>query len=488
MNKFFKALTTKDLRTENGMPTHSTSDSYLVDFFYKMGGQRSGRESMGQFIGLFYAAFGENPNLALKAMCNLRDIRGGMGERDVFKILLNSLGNSHPEIARQLVRFVPEFGRWDDLFVLLDTPVEGEVLQVILTGLASGNALCGKWMPRENKSEGYIAKYLMEKFGMTPREYRRAIVTVTESGGSTVETLMCRNLWENIKFQSVPGQAMKKYRKAFGKHQEERFAEYLESVKKGETKINTATLSPVQIVHEYLTKGFRQDDTLEALWNNLLDMVPPDISFLPICDLSGSMAGLPMEVSIALGIYLAQRNKSIFKNGFITFSANPDFVRLTGKTLAENMQIMRRINLAQNTDLEAVFHLILSSAVQAKLSPEDMPTHLMIISDMQFDQSCGRVVKGKSAWFNQVERMDNTALEMISQMYREAGYERPNIFFWNVSSASGVPAKVDDRGVGLISGFSPNLLKSVLTGDLNPLRQVEAILNNGRYNFIDEIV
>lgn len=487
--RFFESLQTKSLRGENNMPTHSSSGNYVVDLFFKMGGFRKNpTASIQELVSVFFAAYGENPNLAVKALLHLRDVRGGMGERNSGKILLYFLAKSHPEVVRELVPHLPEYGRWDDLLVLLDTPVENEVLELIRKALAEGDELCAKWMPRENKSQGEIAKYLMARFGLSPKKYRQMLSGLS---GGLVERAMCQGMWESINFQHVPSVAMKNYRKAFSRHQPERFVKFLEAVKKGEAKINTAALSPVDVVEKYIgSMSWRNryiaeaDETLEALWRNLPDVVPADLSFLPICDLSGSMQGTPMAVSIALGIYLSQRNKSVFKNAFITFSQNPAFVELTGKTLLDNLNIMKAVNMAENTNLQATFRLILDSAVRAQLPAEDMPQNLIIISDMQFD-SCVGVG-------NQLERItrsfNHTAMEMIDRMYQEAGYKRPGIIFWNVRTSTGVPAKTNELGVALVSGYSPNLLRSVLTKDYTPISQVEAILNNGRYDVVNEIL
>jgi hypothetical protein len=491
--KLFEALTTKDLRTENNMPTHSSSGSFVVDFYYKMGGYRKNGEPLKNLVSVFYAALGENPNLAVKALFNLRDPRGGMGERKSGRILWHFLANSHPEIVRKLLHHIPAYSRWDDLFYFLGTPVEEEAMDLLYHALLSGDKLAGKWTPREKKrgpedfKPGVIAKILMKRWGLSPKLYRELLVKNTD----VVETLMCGGNWGKIVFQHVPGSAMKNYRNAFKKYASLRFQAYLEAVKKGEAKINTSALSPVDIVEKYLP--YHRDDTLEALWSNLPDVVPAELSFLPICDLSGSMMGTPMYVSISLGIYLAQHNKSQFRNGFITFSQKPDFVLLTGKTLLENLQIMKKVNLAQNTDLEAVFMYILGQAVKHNLRQEDLPTHLMIISDMQFDECLGknhpnRPEYGKYGKAALAEPFNNTALEMIRRMYRAQGYEAPSIFFWNVRTSSGVPAKITDNGVGLVSGYSPNLLLNVLSGKLDPLSQVEAILNSGRYSFVDEVL
>lgn len=492
MNKFFDALTTKDLFTENGMPTHSTSGSFLVDFFYEMGGYRAGRKPLGNLIALFYAAFGENPNMAVKALFNLRDPRGGMQEKHSGRILWHSFAKSHPELVKQLLPHIPALGRWDDLFYFLGTPVEEDAMDFLYQAILSGDKLAAKWTPREGKrgpaefKKGAIASYLRKRWELSWNAYRDLLVKNTQ----VVENLMCGGNWEGIVFQHVPSQAMKKYRNAFKKHQEERYGEYLEAVERGEEKINTGTLSPVEIVQQYMSvSGWSStlkptDKALETLWNNLPDVVPDGISFMPVCDLSGSMTGagfsnkknttLPIFVSMALGIYLSQRNKSIFQNGFITFSRVPTLVQLTGKTLHDNLAIMSKINMAENTDIQATFRLILKSAIQAKLSAEDMPTHLLIISDMQFD-SC-------------TDRPRNSVLEMVDRMYAEAGYKRPQIMFWNVATAGGIPVKTTDTGVALVSGFSPNLLLNVLRGDLTPLSQVMAVLNVSRYEFVDEIV
>lgn len=484
MNKFFDALTTKDMLTENGMPTHSTSGSFVVDFFYEMGGYRNGRSPLGKLVGLFYASFAENPNLTIKALFNLRDPRGGMGERRSGRVLWNAFANSHPNIVRELLPHIPAYARWDDLFYLLGTPVEDDVVEFLYHAILSGDKLAAKWTPREGKrgpehfKKGAIAKVLRTKWELSPAQYRELLSKHTQ----VIETLMCGKNWGKIVFEHVPSQAMKKYRNAFKKHQQERFQEYLSAVEKGEKKINTSVLSPVDIAHEYFAK-WERDSALEALWKNLPDTVPADISFLPICDVSGSMSGKPMEVSVSLGIYLAQRNKSIFKNGIITFSQEPRLIRFNGKSLFENMGIVKRIPWGMNTNLEAVFDLILDSAVRAKLSPEDLPTHLMIISDMQFDEAAK-----DSSGYGRTKRFGDSALEMIDKKFSRAGYNRPNIFFWNVDTAGGIPAKVNDNGVALISGYSPNLLRQVLTGDLNPIRQVEAILNSGRYDFVNEII
>lgn len=480
MSNLFQAFTTDDLRTENGMPTHSTSGSYVVDFYYESGGYRKARKPLGDLVGVFFAAYGENPRLALKALFNLRDPRGGKGERLVSRVIWHALAMAHPEIVRKALREIPDKGRWDDVFALLDTPVEQDMLDFVYEALMAGDKNLYKWMPREKKSQHEVAKFLMEKFGLTPRQYRKMLSEKTQ----VVETLMCERRWRDIRYSSVPSHAMKNYYKAFFKNDKERFEGFLASVEKGEAKINAGTLTPVDILHRYLSQSGR-DATLEALWKAQPDYVPAHLQFIPVCDLSASMTShgygrhvqttgpLPIEVSISLGIYLAERNRSIFRDEFIIFSARPKFIHLTGKTLWDKLNQMRS-GPAENTDLGRVFDEILSKAVAASLPEEDMPQNVLIISDMQFDSCMGNV--------------SDNALKMITRKYAEARYRRPDVFFWNVATAGGIPAKITDSGVGLVSGYSPSLLRSVLTGDLNPIRQVEAILNVERYAFVDAIV
>jgi hypothetical protein len=489
MNKFFNALTTKDMRTENGMPTHSTSGSFIVDFFYEMGGYRNGRKPLGNLVGLFYAAFGENPNLAVKALFNLRDPRGGMGERKSGRILWNYFANSHPNIVRNLLPYIPALSRWDDLLYFLGTPVEEEAMGLLYHAILSGDKLAAKWTPRENKrgpaefEKGQVAKYLMKIWKLSSRNYRDLLSKNTQ----VVETLMCGGNWEGIVFEHVPSAAMKKYRNAFKKHDADRFSAYLSAVEKGEKKINASVLNPNDIVHEYLGNLYSWmsrnvkalDRTLELQWKSLPDFVPDNLGFLPLCDLSGSMFGnsqIPGEVSIALGIYLSERNKSTFKNGFITFSAKPTFVYLTGETLHGKIHQMRKINMAENTDLGLAFKLILSKAREANLPQEEMPTHLLIISDMQFDS------------YQSVRNPDASAMEMIDELYGKYGYKRPQIVYWNVATAGGTPVKSAENGVSLVSGYSPSLMRNILSGEATPYHQVLAILNNGRYDFVNEVL
>ena len=468
MNNLFSAMTTKDIFTENGMPTNSSSGSFLVDLFYRMGSTRTGlgwdrnTEKMDtELIRLFNGSFSENPFLTIKALFYNRDVRGGQQERRSFRIMFQRLCYLSPETAKRNLENVPFYGRWDDLLVCLGTPVEESALDLILYSLKKGDRLCAKWMPRENKSLGIIARYLAKKWNLSPKNYRLLLSGNTQ----VVENLMCKNEWGEIIYKSVPTKALFKYRRAFGKHDEERWLQYIADLKSGKITRNAEVMFP----HEIVEQVFLNSDLelMLELWKGLPNYLETEDQFLPICDVSGSMDGLPMMVCISLGIYLSERNKSIFKDGFITFSKNPELQILNGD-LISRIQQLRIAEWGMNTDLEKVFLLILENARKANLKESDMPKYLIILSDMQFDQAT---------------RSNQTALKMIKDKYRTYGYEIPKIVFWNLRNSEGVPVKKDKSGAVLISGFSPSIMKYLFKNPekFSPASLVEEVLLSERY-------
>lgn len=462
---FMNAMTTKDMLTENGMPTHSTSGSRVLDMFFKQGGSRTMSER--ELEVLFAGALGENPLLAIRSMFYNRDVRGGQGERRSFRIFLKYLSLNHPQYAEKVLYHVPEYGRWDDLFAAFDTPMEEDALIIIMHGLVEGDRLAAKWMPREGKKGHEYADRVRRFMGLSWKEWRKLLVGNTE----VVESLMCGQKWTDIKYSAVPSKAMLRYRKAFGKHDPIRFSEFIGDVKEGKVKINSKALFPHEIVHQAGTMygGFRLDEALEAQWMSLPDYMPKGRRVLPVSDVSGSMYGLPLEVSIGLGLYVAERNVGPFKNALVTFSESPTFIDLPDSArLHEKLNIIAEADWDMNTNLTKVFDIMLHRAVRANLPAEEMPNVILIISDMQFDRC--------------VDGGNDTALEMIDRRYRVAGYERPQVIFWNVNSLGGVPVKKDEQGTILVSGFSPSILKYVLTGELEtPEEAMLRVLNSERY-------
>jgi hypothetical protein len=283
-----------------------------------------------------------------------------------------------------------------------------------------------------------------------------------------VETQMCKNEWQAIKYEHVPSIAMNRYRNAFFKHDEERMKQYIQSVNEGKTKINASVLFPHQL-YQAINKG-QDEKAVEAQWYNLPDYMSDSTErILPVCDVSGSMIGLPMDVSVSLGIYISERNKGIFKDAFITFSEKPEMQYLKG-TLAQRMRQLDTSPWGSNTNLQATFDLILNSAIREKISEDEMPTKLLIISDMEFDMAC----------------RNQTNLDVIRTKYQEAGYKMPEIIFWNVKGRLGnSPAQVRDKRIGLVSGFSPSILKSILKGKIYGLEQLMLdTVNSERYKKI----
>ena len=317
-------------------------------------------------------------------------------------------------------------------------------------------------MPRKGKFANALRKYM----GITPKEYRKILVELTD----VVETKMCNKKWNEISYDKIPSKAFNKYLKAWTRNDKKRFSEFLNDVNNGKSKINASAIFPHTIV-----KSIDKDGAIEQ-WNSLPDyMKDSDERILPMCDVSGSMMGLPMDVSIALGIYISERNKSIFKDAFLTFSANPTMEYLKGN-LRDRVHQLRVADWGMNTDLYKAFKLILTNAVHMDLDQDEMPTKLLIISDMEFDES------QRDSWGDGLENVWNpTAEEMIRDLYEKAGYKLPGIIFWNVNGRVGnVPALSDAKNIGLVSGFSPSILTSILEGgdSFTP----ESIMKEAIYN------
>ena len=425
----------EDVLTANGMVTNSTSLNSCVDMFFLAGASRNMPEKDIEI--LFQKAIVENPLVALKLMFWSRDVRGGAGERRFFRVCSKFLNKNYLSYLEKNISNVPEYGRWDDIFEL----DEKIVLPLIKEGLDNENGLLAKWLSRKGEFANKVRKYL----GLNPKEYRKLVVGLS----NTVEQKMCAKEWEAITYSHVPSVAMNKYRKAFLKNDESRFNSFIELVHEGKEEIKAGVLFPHQLYEAYLRGEDKR--AVEAQWINLPDyMADSNERIIPVCDVSGSMTGMPMNVSVSLGVYISERNKSIFKDAFITFSANPTMQYLRG-SLYERIRQLQSAEWGMNTNIEAVYNLILTKAVENKISEDEMPTKILIISDMEFD-SCARY----------------TALGMIQKKYSDAGYKMPEIVFWNVNGRLGnVPANFKTKGVGLVSGFSPSILKSILAGKID---------------------
>jgi hypothetical protein len=458
MTTFVNAVVNQSARTENGMKARQSTANALTDLFFKIGAMR------GQnVIPAWTAAKVQNPELATRVALWARDIRGGAGERKIFRDILVDLAASDPNRAVALGRKVPELGRWDDLLVLVGTPLESFAFETIREALEAGNGLCAKWMPRQ----GEVAAKLRNYLGWTPKFYRKRLVELTK----VVETQMCAKDWDNINFNHVPSVASARYKKAFSRHTE-KYKEWAAALVSKDpevaktVKVNAGAVYPYDVLKGLVSHyNPRYDsanlDHILAQWEALPNYVG-DANVLPLVDVSGSMtspaggynskSGVTcLDVSVSLGLYLADKNKGKFKDTFLTFSAKPQLLNLKGNILDKIKQMIES-KWEMNTNLHAAIAKILQVAIEGNVPQEEMPATLLILSDMQFDQCA---------------RYDDSAMQMIARKYADAGYTMPNIVFWNLNAHDNVPAKFNDAGVALVSGFSPAIVKGVLAADLD---------------------
>jgi hypothetical protein len=445
--------------TANGAVTHSTSLSACLDLFFIAGASRRMLES--DIIMMFERARAENKNLAYKILFWARDARGGAGEKRFFQLIMEHISKQYAYDYDQLAIYIPEFGYWKDVFKI-ERPTDNNLNWIKTQLEESANAnLLAKWFPRKGKWFVAMHQYLK----MTPKEFRKKLVSMTK----VVETQMCANEWSEINYSQVPSIAMNNYRNSFLRHDDVRYAEFITDVQEGKAKINASVLFPHQL-YQAINNG-QWSDAVEAQWNALPDyMADSTERIIPVCDVSGSMEGLPMDVSVSLGIYISERNNSIFKDAFLTFSERPQMNYLKG-SLSERMRQLSNADWGMSTNLEATFDLILNSAVRESLPEDEMPTKLLIISDMEFDEATYH---------------SGTNLDSIRQKYSNAGYKMPEIVFWNVNGRVGnVPASMDESGIGLVSGFSPSILKSVLKGEIySPQQLMLDTVDSARYSCI----
>lgn len=447
--------------TEKGALTLRTTTNPLVDFFALAGATR-GNEEHG--LDLFKKAFAKDREKAVRILFYLRDVRGGQGERQLFKNCLRYLSENEPEVGAKLYSFVPEYGRWDDLFVLdSDLYVEQLKGQLEEDKNTDTPSLLAKWMPSENASSNKsrtMARNLAKLLGMNATQYRKMLSGLRKKI-SLVEQKMSKREFGTIEYEKVPSQASLKYRKAFKRNDEDRYTNYLNSVSKGEEKINTSTLYPYQVYEAVGTPA------AEQLWANLPDYTQGKNAIV-VADVSGSMRGRPMSVSVSLALYFAERNKGQFKDYFITFSEYPSLQKIQGVTLRDNISSIERADWSMTTDIEAVFNLLVDTAVKNETPPNEMPETIYIISDMEFDKASS----------------GTTNYELIDQRYRDAGYERPNLVFWNVDARNKqVPVPMNENRVSLVSGYSPSAFKLAVENK-TPEETMEEVINSERYNVI----
>lgn len=453
--------------TENGCSAHHSSLSSCLDFFYVSGASR-GKDIKADFI----KALAENKDVGIRTLLWLRDAREGAGERQQFKDLMTVLVEHQDKVLEQIIPLIPELGRWDDLLIFEGTKFQAQTFDLIAKALADNNGLCAKWIPRQGKTASALRKHMKIK---TPKEYRKMLVELT----SVVETQMCAKQWDQIDFEKVPSVAAARYQKAFGRNAEKEYEEYKAKLEKGEAKINASVVYPYDVVKS-ATRG--DGVVASAQWKCLPNYLEgSEERFLPVVDVSGSMnckAGgatsksetTCMDVAVSLGLYLSERNEGVLKDVFMTFSEQPQLIRLEG-TLQQRVASLKKAPWGMSTNIQLVFNTLLAVARQHNVPSDEMPTKLLIVSDMQFN-SCVR--DG-----NQVN-----AYTAFKQAYEEYGYQLPQIVFWNVNCSSGtVPVTKGTEGTALVSGFSPAIMKSLLSGGMTPESVMLDAVMKDRYKF-----
>lgn len=481
--------------TENGAVTYESTGSECLDLFGTIGALR--RESDQEIISRFVRAYTENPDMAMKLLFFARDIRGGMGERRIFRVILNWLAVNEPASVKKNIAYIAEYGRYDDLLALLGTVCEKAALDYLkkqfdkdMTALAAGEkvSLLGKWLPSVNASSAetvMAAKKIVRAFGMTDAVYRKALASLRAH-----IRILENNLREKdytFDYEKQPSRAMFKYKSAFMRNDRERYRSFLNRAQKGQALLHADQVCPYELVESCLKTGWYWDDrsfmrnitpdekaVLNATWNAMPDYGNEE-NALAIIDTSGSMycdgKPIPAAVALSLGLYFAEHYKGAFRNHFIEFSERPQLIEIKGKTFVDRLRYVTTFNEVADTNLEKVFDLLLDTAIKHQIPQEELPVKLILISDMEFN-AC-------------VSGADKTNFEYAKRRFEEAGYRLPDIIFWNVASRNRQqPVRQNEQGIALISGATPRIFSMVAGGNLSPYSFMLEVLESERYSRI----
>ena len=472
--------------TENGAVTNVSTGSECLDLFARIGALRSASDE--DITDIFLRAYAENADLAVKTLFFARDIRGGLGERRVFRVILRWLADNEPETCRKNLYFVGEYGRYDDLLCLFGTACEQDMLDVIREQLrkdqeamddGSAVSLLGKWLPSVNASSAEtvrLAKRTARALGMTDAQYRKALTALR--GRIRILENNLREKDYTFEYEKQPSRALFKYRAAFRRNDTERYQAFLDRVGADSSAMHTGTLAPYDVIAPIVSsfgRAFSEEErkSLDVTWNALEDFTG-DENALVVVDGSGSMywegRPLPAAVAQSLGIYFAEHNRGAFRNHFITFSALPKLVEVRGRDIVEKVRYCMSFNDCSNTDLEKVFDLLLRTAVKNRVPREEMPAKLYIISDMEFD-CCSHA--------------EMTNFRSAEKMFAAFGYALPQVVFWNVQSRNRQqPVTKNEQGVCLVSGCNAQIFSMLKNDTLDPYHFMMQILTAERYAVI----
>ena len=475
--------------TENGALTNRSTNSYCLDLFATIGALRNAEDN--EIISRFIKAYTEDRNIAMKILFFARDIRGGLGERRVFRSIWKWLSLHEAESVRKNITNVPEYGRFDDLLSLLDGPCEKDMLSFIkeqldkdLAALKIGESvsLLAKWLPSvntSNKDSVKTAKKLAKALGFSDTEYRKVLVSL-RAEIKLMENYL-REKDYSFSYEKQPSKALYKYRLAFLRNDRERYSAFLEKAEKNPSVMNTGTLTPYDVVAPIINKDKERvaiskwdRRSMDITWKALPDYTGAE-NALAVVDGSASMYWygeyIPAAVAQSLGIYFAEHNKGCFHNHFITFSENPRLIEVKGKDIVEKLRYCMSFNECANTDLQRTFDLILNTAIQNKAKQEEIPEKLYIISDMEFDYCANHA--------------EMTNFECAKKKFAKYGYKLPQIVFWNVESRNlQQPVTKNEQGVALVSGASPQIFSMLSEGILDPYSFMLETLSSERYERI----
>ena len=496
MNRFMNGLTNAAnlTHTENGALTYKSTNSMLLDMFALGGAYRV--RSDEDVIVLFKNAYKENPVYALKCLFYLRDARGGQGERRFFRVCMKWLAQYDTDAAHRNLRYVAEYGRWDDLYCFVGTPLEADAFdfikqQLVLDVQCKTPSLLAKWLKSENTSSREsrrLGNKTREYLGWSHKQYRKTLSILRERI-NVLERLMSAGKWDEIEFDKIPSKAGFIYKNAFARHDIERMKSdkeiksYEDFAKDTTTKVNAKTLYPYECVAEAMKLmrngwswyGNRSNVALDntdrlminKYWDNLADYFNgATFNGMAIVDTSGSMCGMgadaPINVAISLGMYCAQKAKGPFADHFITFSSNPTFVKIEGADFCDKVQRMSRADWGGSTNVEAAFDLMLKTAIQNGCSQDEIPQNLIIISDMEFN-SCATSNAYSRTWGGSLRPTD-TLFEKMEAKWAAHGYKMPQLTFWNVQARqNNIPMRAEGN-VNFVSGMSPVIYEQIMKG------------------------
>ncbi len=500
MNQLLNGLTNQSnfTYTENGAVTHKSTKSMLLDMFAMGAAMRT--RSDADVICMFKNAYEENPEYALKCLFYIRDVRGGQGERRFFRVCYNWLAKNYPEAALRNMPHVAEYGRWDDLYCLLGTHLEKDMFallkkQFILDLSCKTPSLLAKWLPSCNASSKKTilnGNKTREAFGLTQKEYRKALSALRQRI-NVLERLMSANKWDEIEFDKIPSKAGLIYKNAFARRDIIK-AKYEKFAKDENTKVNAGTLYPYEVVEKacdifnYRYGRFTSEvdrAMVNKYWANLKDYFDgASLNALAVVDTSGSMHGQPINVAISLGLYCAERAGGPFANHYISFASRPQLIKCEGADFVDKVQRIYKTNLIDNTNIEAVFDLLLNTAKWENCSQDDLPQNILIISDMEFDSATGSgydwYTNRRSGWSKDTAE---TLMEGIARKWAAAGYKMPHLIYWNCNARQNNIPMLGNGPISYVSGFSPSIFQTIITGKTGYQLMLE-VLDSERYSVI----